>query len=268
MDDRAIGEAFVQVYRTVARLRAPDGCPWDRAQTHLSLRAYLLEEAYEVLDALEAVEHGGAHMLREELGDLLLQVLLHGVIAAERGHFDITDVLRGLDEKLVRRHPHVFGDVRVRDAEAVARNWERIKREESGEPEDASLMAGLPGGDPPLRAAYRAQRRAARVGFDWDGPDAALQKVREEAAELLAARAAGDERRVEDEAGDLLFATVNVVRLCGVDPDVALARAVRKFVRRFRAMERRAGEEGRRLDELSPAELDRLWEGSKAEEAP
>lgn len=267
MQREEVGAAFAQLVATVERLRGPDGCPWDRQQTHQSLRPYLLEEAYEVLEALEAAE-SRPDRLRDELGDLLFQVLIHGVIAAERGAFGVGEVVESLQDKLVRRHPHVFGGPPLRDAQEVVRRWEAIKLAEAGEGRDDPPGSDeVPDGLPPLRAAYRLQRRAARVGFDWPAPEPALGKVEEEARELLAARARGDAPAVEREAGDLLFAAVNVVRLCGVDPELALRGAVRRFAGRFRAMEQRARAAGTALERLSPVELERLWEESKREEA-
>lgn len=262
MRDAELGDAFRRLYATVERLRAPDGCPWDRQQTHHSLRPYLLEEAYEVLEALDEAE-ARPERLRDELGDLLFQVLIHSVIAAERGAFHAADVLEGLRDKLVRRHPHVFGDRRVQDADEVVRRWEAIKRAEAAGRAEESWLAEPSATMPSLRAAYRVQRQAARVGFDWPGPEPALAKVEEEARELLAARAAGDAGAVEREAGDLLFAAVNVVRLCGVDPELALRGAVHRFVRRFRAMEERARTAGASLEQLLPEELEALWQESK-----
>lgn len=243
----------------VARLRAPDGCPWDRAQTHASLRSYLLEEAYEVLAALDADD---PKMLREELGDLLLQVLLHAQIASEDGDFLLVDSAADSMAKLIRRHPHVFGDVTVADADDVLRNWEQIKREEKGAA-FVSMLAGLNKALPALSQAMEMQRRVARVGFDWPAPGPVLDKVREEIAEF---HAAGDAASRAAELGDLLFSLVNVARWHEIDPESALREANARFYRRFAALERRAADLGQALEAMSASEMDAHWEEIKAAE--
>lgn len=245
---------------TMARLRAE--CPWDAEQTHHSLARHLVEETFEAVDALAALPAGGAPDwaayadVEEELGDVLLQVLFHSAIAAEVGAFDVDDVASELRRKLVRRHPHVFGDVTVDGPEQVRENWERIKSEEKGGP-SSSLLDGVPAGMPALARAVEVQRRARKVGFDWDSPAQVAAKVGEELAEVAAAGPA----ETEDELGDLLFAAVNLARHLDVDPEVALRRAVHRFEARFRSMEA-AGP----LAGLTPAELDALWEEAKAAE--
>ena len=241
----------------VARLRAPDGCPWDRQQTHRSLRPFLLEEAYEVLEALDAED---VAELRDELGDLLLQIALHVQIATEEGEFKFHQVIERLLEKLVRRHPHVFGDVVVSGAEEVLHNWEEIKKGERAE--QVSILSGVPKTLPALAQAQAYQRRAARVGFDWPGIEGVWDKVREELEELK--RAAEDER--ERELGDLLFSVVNLARWLGLDAESALREANARFVRRFSRMERLARNQGRSLSEMPLAEQDELWEQTKKEE--
>jgi MazG family protein len=246
----------------VARLRAPDGCPWDRAQTHQSLRRHLLDETYELLDA---IEDGDPSRLREELGDVLLQAVFHAQLAADRGTFDIDGVAEVTVEKLIRRHPHVFADVRADTPDEVYANWERLKAEEGGEgkPIDAEMPAALPS----LVAAQKVQRRAAGRGFDWAELAGAVDKVREELAELEeAARGRGDEDRegaakdaLEEEVGDVLFAVTALARKLGVDAEIALRSTTRKFVHRFEAMQDRAAAEGVRLDDLPEGELVRRF---------
>ena len=277
----------------VARLRAPGGCPWDRAQTHVSLRPYLLEEAYEVYDALE---DGATPALAGELGDLLLQVVLHAEHAAEAGVFDLSDVYRSIGAKIVRRHPHVFGDVHAASVDQVLRNWEALKAVERAEaaagdlPEaghagdvatpatDRTAEAGAPGAPGrPIAAAFRGlarslpalaysqemQGRAAALGYDWPDVEGVIDKLEEEAVELLEAES--DAHRHE-EYGDLLLVLVNLARKLGIDAEAALRDANRKFARRFAFVERYAAEQGRTLDRMTFEELDGLWDAAKVEE--
>jgi len=242
------------------RLRGPEGCPWDRQQTHASLRHCLLEECHEVLEALE---RGEPDLLREELGDLLLQILFHAQLAAEAGHFDFRGVMQGLHQKLVERHPHVFGEGSLETAEQVLGQWEHLKRR--AQPEQESALGQWPATLPALMQAWLVQKRAARVGFDWPDYTGPAAKVREELEELAAehvaaARQAG---RVEHEAGDLLFAVVNLCRFVGVDPEQALQAGVGRFGQRFRAIERAARRAGRDLAALSLDDMDALWEDAK-----
>jgi MazG family protein len=250
-----------------ARLRQPDGCPWDREQTHLSLRSHLLEEAYEVYDALEA---GATPELAGELGDLLLQVVLHAQLAAEAGVFDLTDVEAALATKIVRRHPHVFGDAEARTAMDVNRQWERIKateRADAGETAATkSALDGISPSLPALAASQEMQERAAHIGYDWPSIDGVLDKVVEEADELRAAEAAGDGPGWAEEFGDLLFVLVNVARKRGVDAEAAMRAANAKFRRRFNHVERAAADQGVALRELDFPALDALWDAAKAEE--
>jgi tetrapyrrole methylase family protein/MazG family protein len=252
-------EAFLEI---VAHLRAPDGCPWDRQQTHQSLRSHLLEEAYEVLAAIDADD---PQALQEELGDLLLQVALHAQIASEEGEFNFTDVVRGIHHKIVRRHPHVFGTLKVEGVEGVLRNWERLKqaeREANGQ-EERSLLAGVPLALPALTQAQELQDRAARVGFDWPEIAPVWEKVREELQEVLTAP---DEHAREKELGDLLFAVVNLARWYKVDAESALRATNQRFRQRFAHIEQRAREMGRVLGEMTLAEMDALWEEAKHNE--
>ncbi len=239
---------------TIARLRAPDGCPWDREQTHRSLRPHLLEEAHETLAALDADD---TDALREELGDLLLQIVLQAQIAVEAGEFSLAQVIEAIDAKIKHRHPHVFGDVAVANAADVMHNWEEIKRQEKGE---HSLLGGVSSALPALARAQAIQKRVARVGFDWPDVEGVVAKIAEEVAEL--GEAQGDEER-EQELGDLLFSVVNLARWLNVDAESALRRTCERFMQRFSGMEDLCRERGLDLSELSLAEQDGLWEEVK-----
>ncbi|MGH9360291.1 MAG: nucleoside triphosphate pyrophosphohydrolase [Thermoanaerobaculia bacterium] len=247
-----------------ARLRAPDGCQWDRDQGLADLRAYLLEEAHEVAAAIDAEDWDE---LAGELGDLLFQIAFLVRLAEERGAFDLARVVDGVHAKMVARHPHVFGGETLADAEAVRAAWERRKLRE--EPQRRSLLAGVPASLPALLAAYRLTQKAAGVGFDWPEAAAVLDKVEEEVAELKAALAAGEEQRerVAEEVGDLLFTVANLARKLDVDPEAALAAANRKFRRRFEEIERRLAAQGRSAAEASREEMDALWDEAKRERA-
>ncbi len=252
-------ECFDELVRVMARLRSPDGCPWDREQTHRSLRPYLLEEAYE---ALQAIEDEDWDRLSDEMGDVLLQVVFHARLASERGDFDIEDVCDKIVTKLKRRHPHVFADSIAETPDEVIDRWEKLKRQEDGYSERESAIDGIPEALPALQRADKLQKRAARTGFDWDDIDGPRAKVDEELQEVDEADAA----TVEDEIGDLLFAVVNLARFLGVEPESALRGANERFSRRFRVIERQAGG-GEKLREMSLEEMDDLWERAKAEEA-
>jgi tetrapyrrole methylase family protein/MazG family protein len=242
---RAAGAHLLELVKVIHRLQAPDGCPWDREQTHQSLARHLLEESHE---ALEAIDSGDQGRLREELGDLLLQVIFHAEIAARDGGFDIDDVAATIVAKLIKRHPHVFGDVKVGSASEVLVNWERIKAEEKGEqPVEDEIPATLPA----LARAAKVQRRAAGFGFDWRTREAASAKVREEQDELENA----PPDRVEEELGDLLLAVASLGRQLNVDPETALRKATTRFAHRFDRMRARAEAEGVSLDALSETEL-------------
>ena len=245
------------VFEVVARLRAPGGCPWDREQTHESLRPYLLEETYEVL---EAIDSGDDAKLKEELGDLLLQVAMHAEIAAEEKRFDAAQVSEAVAAKMVKRHPHVFGDVSVADADEVLRNWEHQKVHEArAAGDEASVVDRVPATLPALAWTLGLQKRAARVGFDFASPADAAESVVEEARELAAA---SDEERF-DELGDLLFAIVSLARSLKVNPEDALRVAGRRFRRRFAQLEAELRKEGTSFRDLDAAELERRWENSR-----
>ena len=245
---------------TIEALRAPDGCPWDREQTHQSIAHNMIEEAYEAVDAIDG---GDPRHLAEELGDVLMQVLLHAQIADDAGAFSIDDVVAGLDEKLVRRHPHVFGEVQASDANEVLDLWDQVKLQEKeaaagdAEPAEAGLLDGVPRSFPALMQAQKLSRKAAAAGFEWEGVDDVWDKVAEERAEFEAEEPGGE--AAELEFGDVLFALVNVARKGGVDAERALRRSTAKFRRRWAAMERAAREAGTPLEELSHGELEGLW---------
>ncbi|HKZ84612.1 MAG TPA: nucleoside triphosphate pyrophosphohydrolase [Anaerolineae bacterium] len=251
---------FSSFQDTIAHLRAPDGCPWDREQTHQSLRPYLLEEAHEVLEAIDADD---MEALREELGDLLLQVVLQTQIATDAEAFRMADVIAGINEKIIRRHPHVFGDVDVAGVDDVKRNWEAIKvaeREESDKPSRESILDGIAKGLPALAQAEMYGARAARVGFDWPDVSGVLDKVAEELREIADAR---DLETREAEFGDLLFSLVNAARWLEIDPESALRAANARWSARFREVERAARAQGRAVSELSLDEMERLWQAAK-----
>jgi tetrapyrrole methylase family protein/MazG family protein len=269
------GEWFEKLAAVQARLRAPDGCPWDREQTHASLRTYLIEEAYEVLEALES---GDDAKFAEEMGDLLLQIVFHSEIAKEEGRFTVSDVIREVHDKMVRRHPHVFGEKRAKDSAEVLKNWEQIKKEERAaagkkapdapqeEGKVGSLMDGVSRALPAALEGFQLTRRAARIGFDWDNVEGVFDKLGEEGGELRQAVSAKDARRTEEEMGDLLFAAVNLARFLHVDPEIALKKANAKFSSRFRRMEDLAAKSGRALGDVPRAQMEEFWESAKRAE--
>jgi MazG family protein len=246
------GEAFTRLVEIMARLRAPDGCPWDREQNFDTIKPYLLEETYEVMDAIDTRDWNG---LAEELGDLLLQSVFFAQMAAEEGRFDIRDSLEAINRKLVRRHPHVFGDGSANTADDVKRKWDEIKKTEKPRPQ--GLLTGVPRTLPALVEAQQISSRAATAGFDWESIDQVFDKLKEEVAELNAA-ASQDEK--EDELGDLLFVIVNIARFLKVDPEQALRRTNAKFRRRFSHVEQGLGKP---LEEATIAEMEALWQAAK-----
>jgi tetrapyrrole methylase family protein/MazG family protein len=247
---------FETLVAVIDRLRAPDGCPWDREQTHLSVRDSLLEECYEVLEAIDA---GDAAELQTELGDLLMQVVFHARIASENGDFTLHDVVEGIVSKLIRRHPHVFGEKEARDSAAVLRHWEDIKKAER--PAKTSMLDGVPRAMPALAYSQEIQGRVARVGFDWNDDQGVLDKLAEEVSEL---KEAGTAAEREAEFGDILFTLVNYGRRQGIDAESALRGAGRKFADRFKAMENYCCEKGLTFKELSFDQQNELWERVKA----
>ena len=258
------GVLFERLLEIMGRLRGPGGCPWDREQTRESLKPFLLEEAYEVL---EAIESGRAAALEEELGDLLFQVIFHAQIAAERHEFGIADVLRRLVEKMTTRHPHVFGGASVQTPDEALAQWEAIKQREAHEAgAQRSVIDGVPRALPSLIRAQRVTSKAARVNFDWPDARAAWTKVEEECREAAAALAADDRSHIEEELGDVLFSVVNVARLASVDAEHALHGAIEKFRRRFTSLEAELRARGTSVGGVSQDELERSWEAVKAQE--
>jgi len=254
---------FETLVAIMDRLRDPDtGCPWDREQTYESLRGYLIEECYEVVDALD---RGSPADLREELGDLLFQIVFLARLGKEQGAFQAADVVRGIATKMIRRHLHVFAAATAETSEDVLRNWEAIKREEKAGASETgtSVLDGVPRGLPAVSKAHRLGTKAARVGFDWPSASPVLDKVEEELRELRRAVDAGDRNAVRDELGDVLFSVVMLARKLDVDPEAALEGANRKFSRRFRRVEARLRAEDRSVDEVGPERLDALWNEAK-----
>lgn len=255
---------FEHLLGIMARLRGSDGCPWDREQTRTSLKPFLIEEAYEVLEAIDGCDDDA---LVEELGDLLFQVVFHAQIGAEASAFDMADILRRLCDKMTTRHPHVFGETRVATAEAALAQWEAIKqREGQSGGRQRSLVDGVPVALPALTRAQRMQSKAARVKFDWPHATAAWAKVEEEMGEARAALAAGDVAHLDEELGDLLFSIVNVARLSAIDAEGALQRAIEKFRRRFTEMESALAMQGQSVTTVDQDELERSWETAKVRE--
>lgn len=257
-------ERLLEIMR---RLRGPGGCPWDQKQSSDSIKMYAIEEAYEVV---EAIESGSVSALEEELGDLLLQVVFHAQMQSEAGRFDFEDVARGISDKLVRRHPHVFGERSVADADEVLNHWDAIKKQEKAEKgasvSDASVLAGVPKSLPALLRAHEVQKRASRAGFDWVRAEDVLDKLQEELAEVRDAVAAQDERALREELGDLLFSGVNVCRFLGFNAEELLRENVRKFERRFAAVEQRVLAAGGVLRDTAADELDLHWAAVKKAE--
>ncbi|MDH5696563.1 MAG: nucleoside triphosphate pyrophosphohydrolase [Dehalococcoidia bacterium] len=246
---------FAALVDIIAKLRAPDGCPWDRKQTHASLRKNLLAECYEVLEALD---EGDSEKLRDELGDLLMQIMLHTQIATEAGEFELGDVIKSINAKLIHRHPHIFGSEKVKDAEEVAHNWEVLKGEEREA--DVSILESVPQQMPALGYSQEIQRRVAQVGFDWEDVDGVIDKLAEEVKEFKQAET--EEQRAK-EFGDLLFTLANIARRLGVDLEAALRQANRRFYQRFTYMEEVCRQRGVNFGDLSFDEQNALWEEAK-----
>ena len=256
--DRKGGYTIYDLVEIMKILRGEGGCPWDREQTHMSIRKNLIEETYEVV---EAIDNDDPVLMCEELGDLILQAVFHAQMSAEEGGFDINDVCNGICEKLIVRHPHIFSDVVADTSDEVLKNWDAIKQQTKHQKTVTEKLNAIPPSLPALMRACKAGEKAAKVGFDFPTPGDAMKKVYEEAREVETA----DSDAVSEEIGDLLFAAVNVARKHGVDPEEALYRATDKFIGRFSAVEKAVSDSGRRMEELSMAELDGIWDGVKAE---
>jgi len=285
---RAPGVLFEELLALQARLRAPGGCPWDREQTHASLRTFLLEETHEVLDAMDS---GDQRKFASELGDLLLQIIFHALIASESGQFDICDVIEAIHTKMVRRHPHVFGDVKAKTSAQVLKNWEKLKaeerRSESGEgkreQKPESILGAVPRALPALMEAHQLTRRAANIGFDWNQLEEVLEKLEEEISEVrqvapASPPASGEQNQakaksnrgasspaIAEEIGDLLFTAANLARFAGLDPEITLKKANRKFTARFQWMEQEAQQRGAPLADTPRETMEELWNASKAQ---
>lgn len=261
-NDQVLYREFSTFRQIIADLRGPNGCPWDKKQTHQSLKKYLIEEAYELI---EAINNEDIDNMIEELGDVLLQVMLHAQIGEDDGYFTIEDIVEGISEKMVRRHPHVFGDVEAETEEEVLTNWQEIKQQEKGNVQP-SLLGGVGKGLPNLLKAKELQKEAARVGFDWPDINPVLDKVKEELVELQEAKQSGNQVEIELEFGDLLFALVNVARHYQIDPEEALFKTNQKFSRRFGYIEKKVAESGRSFSDYKLEELDTFWNEAKGNE--
>jgi tetrapyrrole methylase family protein / MazG family protein len=259
MEAKTEQNRFDRLMEIMRKLRAPGGCPWDAEQSHESLKRYLIEEAYEVIEAIDAKDQ--SH-LKEELGDLLLQPVFHAAIAEEQGDFTMDDVLDAINEKLVRRHPHVFGEMVIESSEAQVENWEKIKKQEKGA-ERKSALSGVPPHLPALMQAQKITEKAARVGFDWEHTDQVFAKVMEELHEFEEAMVAGDEQEMESELGDLLFAIVNLGRFLSIDPEEALRKTIQRFTTRFSHVENGLHARGMAMQNATLEEMDVLWEEAK-----
>ncbi len=256
-------ELFESLVEVIATLRGENGCPWDREQTHASLKSTLIEETYETV---EAIDSGKPEKLKEELGDLLLNIMLQAQIAAENNEFDIYDVIDTLTEKLIRRHPHVFGDVNVDNADDVVKNWEAIKSQEAGYEDRNSVLDGIPQALPALLRGQKIQKRAARVGFDWDNISDVVAKVDEELEEVKECLQSDDSDEIEMEIGDLLFSVVNLCRFVDLQAEETLRKSNRKFIARFKRMENELEKQGKTLTDQTLTELDEIWEEVKKDE--
>ena len=254
---------FNDLLQVMERLRAENGCPWDREQTHESLRIYLIEEAYEVLEALDS---GDSSKFCNELGDLLLQIVFHAQIAKENGGFDINDVTTEICQKLISRHTHIFGDAKADTADQVIQNWEAIKKKEKQIQSQTGVLKDVPSNLPALMRSYKVQQKAAQVGFDWDDIEDVFGKVDEEIQELRDVYRSKNVERITDELGDALFALVNLSRFLKIQPELALTGTANKFIRRFEYIEQQSAKEGKKLEDMSLAEMDVLWNEAKVKE--
>ncbi len=263
MTEKRDGALFDRLVQIMATLRSPAGCPWDRAQDSTSLKPYLLEEAYEVLEALD---EGAPHKLKDELGDLLFQVIFHAQLARERGDFDAYDILAGTIAKMTRRHPHVFGSAAASTPQEALQNWEEIKRQEKTATQTTSVLDGVPRQLPSLLRAQRLQDKASRVGFDWQHVEQVWEKMSEELQELRAAMSQANRAAIEAELGDVLFVLVNLARFLDINPDEALHKTTTKFTRRFQFIERELSRQDKTPKQATLAEMDALWDQAKQQE--
>jgi len=252
MDKGKVLQRFARLIEIVRKLRGPGGCKWDRAQTHKSLVPYMTEELYEVI---EAIEEDDMRKLKEELGDLLLHVVFQADLAEEEGHFTLADSIETISSKLVRRHPHVFAGLKVGSVSEIKKNWEEIKLREGRQ----SLLEGMPKNLPALLLARRVQQRASEVGFDWERVPSVIEKLEEEFLELKNAIESREQSRIRDELGDLLFTVVNLSRFLDIDPEDALRHTIKKFINRFKLVEEELRKKGKKLEEATLSEMDRLW---------
>lgn len=255
-----MSKRFNNILKIMSRLRGKKGCPWDKEQTTESLKPFLIEEAYEVI---EAIDEKSPEKMKEELGDLLLQVVFHAQLAKERKEFDMEDILETLEDKLIRRHPHVFGDVSYEDAKEVLVQWEKIKKQEKANIKRESMLDSVPKELPALLRAHRLQDKASRVGFDWKHIDDVFKKVEEEIKEFKGAVEKKKADEIEDELGDIFFALVNVARFLEINPEDALRKTISKFISRFRYIEEKAKEAKRELSDMTLEEMDKYWEEAK-----
>lgn len=256
-------EDFDRLVSVFERLRAPGGCPWDAEQDHKSIARSVIEEAHELF---EAIETGDIPHMREELGDILLQVIFHSIIARDQGEFTLADVINELRDKLIYRHPHVFADAKADTSTEVIKNWEILKQREKGKSDRESILDGIPDSLPSLLSARKIQSVVSRVGFDWQDVHGVLQKLKEEISELSEAIEKGSAESMEEEMGDLLFSMVNLARISRIDPESALRRTNRKFRKRFSMIEKEAKKRGVSLDEMTLEEMDSIWEKAKLSE--
>lgn len=251
------GKKFEELVKIMAKLRAPDGCPWDREQSYKDIAAHTLEETYETL---EAIDRGDFKALKEELGDLLLQIIFYAQIATEENRFGIDEVIEGISAKLIHRHPHVFGDAQVSGSDEVLKNWEFLKKKEGKK----TVLGGVPSALPSLLKAFRLGEKSSRVGFDWSDSEGILGKVEEEARELHEAKESGNPDAIDHEYGDLLFTLANLGRFLGLDPEGSLRRGTDRFIARFNFMEEKISERGMDMKSLTPEQWDDLWENAKS----
>jgi tetrapyrrole methylase family protein/MazG family protein len=258
-----VEELFKELVDIIAKLRSDDGCPWDREQTNETLKSGLIEEAYEVLEAIDLKDDA---KFEEELGDLLMLVILNAQIAKGEGRFDIAGVIQKINEKLIRRHPHVFSDLQVKDAQEILINWDRIKSEERAGNDENSILDGIPINLPALMQARKVQSRASRVGFDWNKADDVIKKVEEEVEELKEGISNQDQKNIEEEIGDILFSIVNLSRFLNVEPEEALRNTTAKFIRRFKQMETQITSNGKNIKDYDLVGLDKIWDSIKESE--